>query len=304
MFIPAPRLSRLKIDADKDWLGKRILNAILSKEIYGGNVDVEIEEAEAGGGFLTILTNYKDMTTKAQIGYSADNDKIIDIRASQTVGNCDIYIGRENDALLSGNFTEFLINTQRLRLGGFIQLAKSSPLSPSAGDIYFDDTEKKIKMYDGAEWKEIPRRWLYVEYNHPLVAVNVSGTTPYYFSTTSSSPVIVDFTYFDYGKVMANVRNIYGSSAQVIKRWIELQMATDTAGTPVYADLYNYTDDVQVAQVDTDINTKSNRVQIVLPELDESKVYVVRGWSSDGNAACVIGTVIFKQLIKFNEDEL
>jgi len=299
MFIPRPRLSRLKLDTinkfniidlivDSNNLGKvlRVGDYILwhnadlgVNELHIHHYDGENEPVDIMGINKDAINIYRPLAV--DYIYTSSGDIILD-PAGNLVYNAPL--------IPSGR--------------SYIRIGTGSPETPSAGDTRFDDVIKRLKLYDGAEWKEIPRKWLYVEYSHPLVAVNVSGTTPYYFSTTSSSPVIVDFTFFDYGKVMANVRNIYGSSAQVIKRWVELQMATDTAGTPVYADLYNYTDDVQVAQVDTDINSKSNRMQIVLPELDESKVYVVRGWSSDGNAACVIGTVIFKQLIKFNEDEL
>lgn len=67
------------------------------------------------------------------------------VKGDLNLGDTDPYTGSPCTAYISGHVTTKLQTLQ----------PSSAPVSPSAGDIYFDVTTKKLLVYNGTAWETI-----------------------------------------------------------------------------------------------------------------------------------------------------
>lgn len=103
-------------------------------------------------------------------------------------------------------------------------------------------------------------------------------------STISATPVTVDWSYVQPGLLLSETKPLWA-----VRLWrVVAQFCSDTAGSRVRCQLYNYTDGVVVTELETTSTYKSNHVFSDLLDIATDKVYCIRIYRVDPPAACYI----------------
>lgn len=136
----------------------------------------------------------------------------------------------------------------------------------------------------------------------PLTSVSQNGTSTLYFSTSSTTPDTIGFTYINWGDVVGYLRNTYGNDIEIMKITIMAQLNTTDTTVMAHLDVYNYVDAVSVLELTSLSNLTSNRVYGDLTGLlDETKKYVLRAWIDSSLEICAVGNVFIKILLRVNK---